>query len=226
MTGIGDFWGAFSHWLGVNHNLVANCSQFGQFVVVTLSAVGVVWQIRSSNSNSAREEYFRGLFNFNDRFQRLADMRGELLDRFDRRDMTLSREAVLRYYTQYWLLSLEEWEYFCAGLLAVDTYIAWVGSAYAHLAGERNLSWFDAEGRAKVMSSREISEDLLFNSSFRGHTGFAIFFRGLHDLKPAGGDILPQGDRAKRIAAYVRGYMRRENIRLAHSTHRYRPRAA
>lgn len=225
MTGIGDFW-AFSRWLGANHNMLADFAQFGQFIVVTLSATGVIWQIRSSNSNSAREEYFRGLFNFNDRFQRLADMHQELIDRFDQRDATLSREAVMRYYTQYWLLNLEEWEYFCAGLLAVDTYIAWMNFAYAHIAGERSLSYFDASGAAQVLSSREIFEDLLFRSSFHAYTGFVTFFRGLYDLKARDGGILAQADRGKRIADYVRGYMRRENIRLAHSTHRYMPRAA
>ena len=224
MTGIQDIGAAIGHWLGANANMVADVSQFGQFVVVTLSAVGVIWQIRSQNSNSAREEYFRGLFNFNDRFQRLADMRRDLLDRFDQDDKSLSREAVMRYFTQYWLLGLEEWEYFCAGLLALDTYVAWTNSAYAHLAGERNLSYFDAEGRPQVLSSRDISEDLLFRTSFHAFTGFVAFFRGLHDLKAPGG-ILPEAERAKRITDYVRTYMRRENIRLAHSTHTYRPRS-
>jgi len=121
MTGIENLWTAAGRWLGDNHSLVGDLSQFGQFVLVTVSALGIVWQIRSQNSNSAREEYFRGLFSFNDRFQRLADMRHELMDRFDQQDKTLSREAVMRYYTQYWLLNLEEWEYFCAGLLATDT---------------------------------------------------------------------------------------------------------
>ena len=93
MTGITNPLSAIGHWLAANHNMVADFSQFGQFVVVTLSAIGVIWQIRSQNSNSAREEYFRGLFSFNDRFQRLADMRRDLLDRFDQDDKSLSREA-------------------------------------------------------------------------------------------------------------------------------------
>ena len=226
MTGIQDISTAFGHWLSDNHSLIGDLSQFGQFVLVTASAAGIVWQIRSQNSNSAREEYFRGLFSFNDRFQRLADMRHELMDRFDQQDKTLSREAAMRYYTQYWLLNLEEWEYFCAGLLATDTYIAWMNFAYAHIAGERNLSWFDPSGAVQTLSSRDIFEDLLFQSSFRAYTGFVAFFRGLHDLKPAHGDILPQADRTKRITDYVRRYMRRENIRPAHSTRKYRPRAA
>jgi hypothetical protein len=221
--GFQDIGAAIGHWLAANSNRVADFSQFGQFLVVTLSGAGVIWQIRSQNSNSAREEYFRGLFNFNDRFQRLADMRRDLLDRFDQADKSLSREAVMRYFTQYWLLSLEEWEYFCAGLLALDTYVAWTSSAYAHLAGERDLSYFDGEGRPQVLSSRDISEDLLFRTSFHAYTGFVAFFRGLHDLKAQGG-ILSQTERVKRIADYVRAYMGRENIRLAHSTHKYRPR--
>jgi len=226
VTGIGDIWAGFGHWLADNHGLVGDLSQFGQFLLVTISAVGIFWQIRSQNDNSAREEYFRGLFSFNDRFQRLADMHRELRDRFDQDDMALSREAVMRYYTQYWLLNLEEWEYFCAGLLATDTYVAWMIFAYAHIAGERNLSWFDADGAAQTLSSRDIFEDLLFRSSFRSYTGFVNFFRGLHDLKAHDGGLLPEADRAKRIAGYIRGYMRRENIRPAHSTRKYRPRAA
>ena len=226
MITVGDIANVFGRWLADNHGLIGDLSQFGQFVLVTASAAGIVWQIRSQNSNSAREEYFRGLFSFNDRFQRLADMRRDLLDRFEQHDKTLSREAVMRYYTQYWLLNLEEWEYFCAGLLALDTYVAWMNFAYAHLAGERNLSYFDTAGAAQVLSSRDISEDLLFQSSFRAYTGFVAFFRGLHDLKGHDGAILPETERTKRIADYVRRYMRREHIRLAHSTHKYRPRAA
>ncbi len=218
--------GAFSRWLADNHGLIGDLSQFGQVVLVTVSAIGIFWQIRSQNSNSAREEYFRGLFSFNDRFQRLADMRHDLMDRFDQDDTTLSREAVMRYYTQYWLLNLEEWEYFCAGLLATDTYVAWMNFAYAHIAGERNLSWFDALGAAQTLSSRDIAEDLLFQTTFRSYTGFVNFFRGLHDLKARDGGILPQSERTRRIADYVRHYMRRENIRPAHSTRKYRPRAA
>ena len=98
--------------------------------------------------------------------------------------------------------------------------------AYAHIAGERNLSYFDNAGAAQTLSSRDIAQDLLFHSTFRSYTGFVVFFRGLYDLKPKGGDILSQGDRAKRIADYVRQYMRRENIRPAHATRKYRPRAA
>ena len=226
MGGIQDIWTGFGHWLGDNHALVGDLSQFGQFVLVTISALGIVWQIRSQNSNSAREEYFRGLFSFNDRFQRLADMRHELMDRFDQQDKTLSREAVMRYYTQYWLLNLEEWEYFCAGLLATDTYVAWMNFAYAHIAGERALSYFDNTGAAQTLSSRDIAQDLLFHSTFRSYTGFVAFFSGLYDLKPKDGDILPQADRARRIADYVRQYMRRENIRPAHATRKYRPRVA
>ena len=226
MTGIGTIGSVVARWIGANHSMIGDLSQFAQVFLVMLSAAAIVWQIRSQKSDSAREEYFRGLFSFNDRFQRLADMRGELLDRFAQRDLTLSRETVMRYYTQYWLLNLEEWEYFCAGLLAVDSYIAWVGSAYAHLAGERNLSWYDASGAAQVLSSREISEDLLFRSSFHAYTGFVVFCRGLHALKPRDGDILSQADRPRRIADYVRLYMRRERIRPTGSARKYRPRAA
>jgi len=226
MTGIADMWAAFGRWLATNHGLVGDLSQFAQVVLVTASAAGVFWQIRSQNSNSAREEYFRGLFSFNDRFQRLADMRHELMDRFDQKDRTLSREAVMRYFTQYWMLNLEEWEYFCAGLLAIDTYIAWITFAYSHIAGERDLSYFDATGAVQVLSSREIFEDLLFRSSFHAYTGFVAFFRGLHTLKARDGGLVPEGERARRIADYIHRYMRQERIHPTGSARKYRPRVA
>jgi len=174
--------------------------------LILVSVLAAFAQVKSQAELSRREATFNAFLGFSEKFRSTSMLRRAIKSRFERGDKTLGYQDAIVYYTQYWLLRLEEWEFLRVGLLPLDTYIGWTLNGYAHIAGEKDLGFFDKSGAPQTMSSRNIFVEHVLNGMFEHHIGCRAFFEGLYlmDSKDDDPPILSRETRYRRVADYVR----------------------
>lgn len=194
----------FKSWQDVGSFVTIVCSP-----LIVVSVIAAFVQIRTQTANTHKQASSAAFLNFSERFQQISLLRRSLKVRAEQGDRTLGREDVMAYFTQYWLLRLEEWQFwdfFGSSLLPFDAYLGYQLNTYAHMAGEKNLDYFDDKGERVTVSSRHVFETHVLGSMYKHHRECLAFFRGLYELGGGDGEprILPEDDRYNAIKQYVR----------------------
>jgi hypothetical protein len=176
--------------------------------VIVAAVIMTGRQITSQFTASRREASFEVFLRFTEKFSDVIERQAELAERFEAKDRTLNQKAVTSFYVQYWILQINYWEMFRAGLLPVAIYGAWLNYTHDSIAGETSLGYFDTRGKPQAMSSEAAFEHIFLKRMLRGQPDCAAFFRELaaipHGWSPeAGFAIQDEPGRAGRHAAII-----------------------
>jgi hypothetical protein len=174
--------------------------------VIVLAVIMTGRQIAAQFTASRREASFEVYLRFAEKFSDLMALQVELAERFEARDKSLNLKSVSRYYVQYWILQINHWEMFRAGLLPVGVYASWLVYTHDSMAGDALLGYFDARGKPQSLSSKAAFETIFLRRMLRGQPEGAAFFRELAAIphgwsREAGFEIQDEPDLDVRLAA-------------------------
>lgn len=155
------------------------------FPAVVAAVIVGAWQIISQLKGSRREAAFEVFLDFTERFRAVAELRRTLNSRFDAKDKSVNAEAIFNFYSQYWILQINQWEMFRAGLLPLDIYANWLCYTHDNIVGAFALHYFETAKKTKTLSSKEAFEEIAKRRMLRAQPEARSFFEALARLPHA-----------------------------------------
>lgn len=149
------------------------------FPAVVAAVIVGAWQIISQLKGSRREAAFEVFLDFTERFRAVAELRRTLNSRFDAKDKSVNAEAIYNFYGQYWILQINQWEMFRAGLLPMEIYSNWLCYTHDNIVGAFGLHYFETATIKKTLSSKQAFEEVAKRRMLRAQPEARAFFEAL-----------------------------------------------
>jgi len=169
------------HLFGVDIGTWQDIESIFTMVVTLIGLVGVyfAWQQITSNVGiSNREKSLEAYLEFSQKYDGLSHTDHHNIQRFRKADLSLSKADMAFYFDGYWVLHLQEWQFYQAGILPTGIYVQWVLHLHEYLHLDKARHYFDDRGQAAEMRFVEGFERYGLHV-LRFHPDFVAFIRDL-----------------------------------------------
>ena len=181
------------------------------FPAVVGAVIIGAWQIIIQLKGSRQEAAFEVFLDFTERFRAVAELRRILNSRFDSGDREINSEAIFNFYSQYWILQINQWEMFRAGLLPKSIYVNWLCYTHDNMVGPFELHYYEIGETKKSLSAKDAFKEIACRRMLRAQPEARSFFEGIaaipHAWSPqAGTSIFDDPDfenRRRRILSFL-----------------------
>jgi hypothetical protein len=137
------------HLFGVDIGTWQDIEAIFSMTVTLIGLIGVyfAWQQIASNANiSNREKSLEAYLDFSQKYDSLSHIDHANIQRFRAGDKSLHETDVAFYFDSYWVLHLQEWQFYQAGILPTTLYVQWVQHLHEYLHVNKARRYFDDDG--------------------------------------------------------------------------------
>lgn len=143
------------HLFGVDIGTWQDIESIFTMTVTLIGLVGVyfAWQQIASNvSISNREKSLDAFLEFSQKYDTLSQIDHQNIQRFRSGDKTLDKGDMAYFFDAYWVLHLQEWQFYQAGILPTTLYVQWIQHVHEYLHLNKARRYFNSEGQATEMT--------------------------------------------------------------------------
>ena len=169
-------------------------------IIYTTASIIAIWlairQIKLNLEISNKEKSLDAYVDFSDKYAKISRLSHEMEARFETGDKTLKAYDIKYFFNSFWVLQLQEWEFFQARIIPVRIFAQWMMHCHEYLMSETSKSYFDAKGEVVTISTKQGFEQygrrvLRFHPDFIAFIAKleAIPYRGPHDSKATYGQV-------------------------------------
>lgn len=160
-------------------------------VIYTSAALAALWigsrQVRLSLAISNKEKALDAYLQFSEKYAELTRFSHEIEVRYQTGDKTLQDYDVKYFFNTFWVLQLQEWEFFQARILPERVFTQWMMHTHEYLLSGKTKSFFNTEGQTVTITAREGFEKY-GHRVLRFHLDFIDFIAALEAI-PYGSDV-------------------------------------
>lgn len=172
------------HLFGVDIGTWQDIESIFSMVITLIGLVGVyfAWQQIASNASiSNREKSLEAFLEFSQKYDSLSHIDHTNIQRFRSGDKSLDKGDMAFFFDGYWVLHLQEWQFFQAGILPTTLYVQWVLHVHEYLHVNKARRYFDSDGNPTEMTFLQGFERYGLHV-LRFHPDFIAFIRDLEKI--------------------------------------------
>lgn len=152
-------------------------------IYTTVSVIAIVIafrQIRMALVISTREKGLEAYQEFSAQYAQLARLSHDMDVRFHKQDKSLSEYDIKYFFNNFWVLLLQEWEFYQAGILPVRIFTQWMLHTHEYLLSEKTKRYFVGDEVAEISAKQGFETFGL--RVLRFHPDFVAFVRELETI--------------------------------------------